>query len=174
MTQLNPQFNIKRVLPKDWHRVKKQVMRIEKSAFPVELRQDKDDIASTFLDERDICLIATVGKKIVGCLYSAPVEDFDNYDVPGIEDDPNYGEENSVYLESFAVLKKYRGRGIGKALVKKMTEIAKKDSYKFIVGHYNNTSLRVLTKLGAEVVEEIEGWQGSGKTYSYARLELKD
>jgi ribosomal protein S18 acetylase RimI-like enzyme len=92
--------------------------------------------------------------------------------VPDITDDAHYGEDSSIYLESFAVLPKYRGMGIGSALVNELVKTAKRDGYMFIVGHYNSTSLNVLTQLGADVIEEVEDWGGTGETYSYARLNL--
>ncbi len=113
------------VEPEDWEKIKDEIIKIEESSFEPEVRQDEDDIGETFTYEDSICLIAKNEEDIVGYIMGAPADFYEYLDEGN----------DTLYIESLAVLPKYRRRGIGTELKKKFIEEAKKRGYRRIVSH---------------------------------------
>jgi len=118
----NERFAVYRTEPKDWEKIKDSIMRIENSAFEPGVRQSEYDIWTTFADKRDICLIVVDKKtgEIVAYSMGAPLEDYSF-----LKDDTHYGENDTIYIESTAVLPEYQNQGIGKLLKEAFIEQAK-------------------------------------------------
>ena len=155
--------------PKDWKKIKEHIMKIENSAFEEEVRQDEDDIESTFTDEKSICLIVKdkKSKKIVAYTMSSPLEDYEF-----LRFDPHYGKYDTLYIESTAVLPNYQGKGIGKLLKEVLIEEAKRRGYKRITTRATNEIIvHINEKYGFRKVKYFKEWVGNRDAW-YMELKL--
>ena len=146
-------YKIFRTKPKDWEGIKREIIKIENSAFEEEARQDEDDIEETFTYDKSICLVAVDEGLIVGYTMGAPLDWY-----LFLEDDPHYGKGDSFYIESTAVLPEYQEKGIGKVMKKALIDEVKKE-YSRITCHATNEIIKHLNeKLGFRNLEYIKEW----------------
>ncbi|KAF7654400.1 hypothetical protein LDENG_00069780 [Lucifuga dentata] len=74
--------------------------------------------------------------------------------------DPWSGKQ--LYLEDFYVMDKYRGMGIGSAILKQLSDLAMKTrctGMMFVVAENNESSINFYKQRGAEDLSEEEGWR---------------
>ncbi|MCD6493613.1 MAG: GNAT family N-acetyltransferase [Archaeoglobaceae archaeon] len=77
-----------------------------------------------------------------------------------------YWDENGFYLGALGVKEKYRGKGIGKELVKKCVEFAKKKGYNKVwleVNVDNKKAIEIYKNMGFRIEETIRHFYGIGK-----------
>ncbi len=81
--------------------------------------------------------------------------------------------KEQFYLSNIAVYPKYRGRGIGKILMQKALEQAKKQGYNTMVldvEKYNNPAISLYKKLGFEIINEFKLSPIKGKQLTFYRM----
>jgi len=158
---------VSRVTPNEWEEIENEIIAIEENAFGEEgLVQADYDMAATFEDPASICLVARDGDEIIGYIFGGSLEDYE--DVPGVEEDGSFGQENTCYLESRAVLEGYRGQGIGNQLQEEFLRIARERGYQYITQHLREE----FVPDGVEILSTHENYYESELTFIYCRLEL--
>ncbi|MEM5828214.1 MAG: GNAT family N-acetyltransferase [Candidatus Aenigmatarchaeota archaeon] len=167
----NLEIEIFRTEPKDWKKIRRDIMKIENSAFEKNVRQDEDDIKSTFLDERSVNLILVVNREIVGYTMGSPIEDY-WYCEKYLEYNPELIRK-TYYIESTAILPEYQGKGLGYILREELVKELKKEKYEYVASHATDIRiLKIYKKLeengylrDCKVLEEIERWIGNRDAY---------
>ena len=115
-------------------------------------------------------LIARFQDDIIGYIIGLPLESLSQE--PWARLDENYGKFNTVYTYAFVIKNKYKGNGYAKILKKVYLNWAKKrDGIRFVTGH---VMLGISSRFTGEIkiVDRIENWQGTGKTFEYYRRYL--
>ena len=115
-------------------------------------------------------LIARFQDDIIGYIIGLPLESLSQE--PWARLDENYGKFNTVYTYAFVIKNKYKGNGYAKILKKVYLNWAKKrDGIRFVTGH---VTLGISSRFTGEIkiVDRIENWQGTGKTFEYYRRDL--
>jgi len=115
-------------------------------------------------------LIARFQDDIIGYIIGLPLESLSQE--PWARLDENYGKFNTVYTYAFVIKNKYKGNGYAKILKKVYLNWAKKrDGIRFVTGH---VMLGISSRFTGEIkiVDRIENWQGTGKTFEYYRRDL--
>ena len=115
-------------------------------------------------------LIARFQDDIIGYIIGLPLESLSQE--PWARLDENYGKFNTVYTYAFVIKNKYKGNGYAKILKKVYLNWAKKrDDIRFVTGH---VKLGISSRFTGEIkiVDRIENWQGTGKTFEYYRRYL--
>ena len=115
-------------------------------------------------------LIARFQDDIIGYIIGLPLESLSQE--PWARLDENYGKFNTVYTYAFVIKNKYKGNGYAKILKKVYLNWAKKrDGIRFVTGH---VKLGISSRFTGEIkiVDRIENWQGTGKTFEYYRRDL--
>jgi len=164
----NELYEVYRVGPRDWERIKECITKIENSAFEEEVRQDEEDLGQTFTYKKSVCLIAVHKnrKRIVGYIMGAPL-DWYAY----LEDDDHYGKNDSFYIESTAVLPEYQGKGVGKILKEALIEEVRKKGYKRITSHATNEIIKHINeKFGFRVIGFVKRWVGKRDAWYMEKL----
>jgi len=161
------QVVIEMVYPGDWGSIKDEIIVIEEEIFSGKLQQDEGDLGNTFKDPVSICLVARGGDRVIGYVMGGPLKDYDY--LPGVEEDENYVDENTIYLESRAVLNDYQGKGIvGANLKEEFIRRARQRGYEYVTGHIREDYVPE----GAEIVSIHENYQGTGLTFVYYSITL--
>ncbi len=109
----------------NWDEIKKAIMNIEKRCFDKNIRQSAEELGRSFNNEDGICMTYRKDGKVVGYLTSWPEDEYFEH-----------GDEDTLYIESWAVLPEERGKGIGKLFLKIVEQEAKKRGYDFISGNF--------------------------------------
>jgi len=105
--------SIEKVSPKDWARIKDQMMPLEHKIFDKDRAFDElNDFKQTFTNPRAINLVVYNGdaKTIIGYLIAQPLVDTECH--TGV-----HNRKGIMYLESVGILPKYQGQGIGYRLM---------------------------------------------------------
>ena len=155
-------IGIEQVDARGWPEIKDDIMKVEEESFTGPLRQTEEDISETFEDPDSICLVLKDKGAIVGYMMGGPLEDY--YYLAGIEEDPGYGEENTVYIESIALLRPYQRSGLGKKLRNKFLDIAQQRGYRQVSGHIRE---EVARSRGDNILGAFGEWQGTDTTFCY-------
>lgn len=155
-------MNIIQTKPSDWSDIRKGVYSVETKVFEEDIRYEEEDFESF---ERDNTLNYIVTDEIsgdvensfiIGYLMSCPIENDDRY-----EEDPNFGKNDTIHVESMALAPECHGKGIGKALFERFLQDAKEAGYKRIVlDATSEQMLGLATKYGFEKIKFDEEWQG--------------
>ncbi|MGV8171241.1 MAG: GNAT family N-acetyltransferase [Candidatus Woesearchaeota archaeon] len=158
-------FIISQTKPSQWQDIKKGVFNVEKEVFEEALRYDEEDVESFILDNT-LNYIVWDGDKIVGYLMSCPIENDERY-----EDDPNFGKNDTIHIESMALLPEYRGKSLGQKLFLKCIEDAKILGYKRAVMDATSEAMVGLgLKHGFVKVKFYEEWQGERSSWYMEKL----
>jgi GNAT superfamily N-acetyltransferase len=159
-------MNIIRTKPSDWPVVRKGVFNIEAQVFEEDIRYEEEDFES-FERENAINYIVKdnfvtnttddiTDSKIIGYLMSCPIENDDRY-----EEDEHFGRNDTIHVESMALLPECHGKGIGKALFERFLEDAKVSGFKRVVLDATSPQMIGLaTKYDFKKIKFEEEWQG--------------
>ena len=123
-----------------------------------------------FNREGTLRLIARSQKNIIGYIIGLPIESL--YKEPWARLDENYEKYNTIYTYAFVIKDEYKGNGYAKMLKKVYINWAKKrDGLTFITGHVR---LGITSRFKGEIkiINQVENWQGTGKTFEYYRRNL--
>ncbi|MEM5821192.1 MAG: GNAT family N-acetyltransferase [Candidatus Aenigmatarchaeota archaeon] len=166
------EFEIYRTEPEDWERISEEIMKIEYSAFEEGARQSRDDIESTFIDERSVNLVIVDNKqRIIGYTMGSPLEDY-WFSIRYLELCPEL-KGKTYYIESTALSPDHQGRGLAYILRETLIIELKKEGYEFVSSHATHPAiLRIYEKLekngflkDCKIVEKIENWIGNRTGY---------
>ena len=150
-------YEVHRVEPSDWKRIKEDILRIENSAFETNIRQDEEDLRETFAYKKSICLVAIDknNKKVVAYTMGAPLEWYtflENFD-------EHYGNYDTFYIESISVLPEYQGRRIGKMLKRILIDEVRKEGYERITVHATNDVIKKINEqFGFRCIKYFKRW----------------
>ena len=114
--------------------------------------------------------VARFQDHIIGYIIGLPLESLSQN--PWARLDENYGKFNTIYTYAFVIKNEYKGNGYAKILKKVYLNWAKKrDGIRFVTGH---VMLGISSRFTGEIkiVDRIENWQRTGKTFEYYRRDL--
>ena len=118
---------------------------------------------------KDGCLpfIARHQGDIIGYMIGVPIEVL--HKEPWARLDINFGKNNTIYTYAFVVQKQYKGNGYAKMLKRVYLNWVKKQEHiLFVTGHVKQGIVsRFIGQI--RVIDTIENWQGTGKTFEYYR-----
>ena len=127
-------------------------------------------IQTYFNKEGSLPFIARHQDDIIGYIIGVPLEILSRK--PWARLDINFGKTNTLYTYAFVVQKKYKGNGYAKMLKRVYLNWAKKqDHIHYITGHVKQGVSFQFTG-DIRIIDRIENWQGTGKTFEYYRREL--
>jgi len=188
MKRSNCQLNVARVGPWNEDTFIRDIMKIEKEAFDLGIRDSEETIRKFIRDPAFIVLAAQVGQSAAAYAAAGPLESETFMRIPGPLSDPllrerislgdalvsvdeNFREENTLYAESLAVLGNYSNmeRAIEERLVRELMKQAgysKDRRYQFLTAHDDLSSLRLTLEMGGEVVKCCRDWYGRMAWYT--------
>jgi len=156
------------VRPETWTRqFEQEIMKIEQ-VFPVSLRDTAAYLKWISELEDSVFLVAKMNDSIVGYVAGAGLEQFG--DIPGTKQDPHFGVGDTVYLESFAVLGDYQGKGIGRQLIKAFLLRTKKKNFRFVSGHMHEGFAQRWRGIS---LQQFQDYYQTGQVFEYFRRELE-
>ena len=127
-------------------------------------------IQTYFNKEGSLPFIARHQDDIIGYIIGVPLEILSRK--PWARLDINCGKTNTLYTYAFVVQKKYKGNGYAKMLKRVYLNWAKKqDHIHYITGHVKQGVSFQFTG-DIRIIDRIENWQGTGKTFEYYRRVL--
>ena len=143
-------------------------MRLE-SSFPRDLRDTSDYYKWISQQNRAILLVVKIrGGKTVGYIVGAELEKFGN--LPGVRQDSHFGLRDTVYAESIALLREYRGKGIGRRLIKAFLLRARRTKFRYFSAHARRGFAE---RLGGTIIWHTRNYYGTHLEYEYFRRELR-
>ena len=84
----------------------------------------------------------------------------------------NYEKHNTIYTYAFVIKDEYKGNGYAKMLKKVyLSKLEKLNNILYNSGHVRK-GIASMFKGRIEVINHIDNWQGTGKTFEYYRREL--
>ena len=91
---------------------------------------------------------------------------------PWARTDENFGKNNTLYTYAFVIKSEYKSNGYAKMLKRVFLSWAgKQENVNYITGHVaNGISARFTGDI--RIVNRVDNWQGTGKTFEYYRREL--
>ena len=127
-------------------------------------------IQTYFNKEGSLPFIARHQGDIIGYIIGVPLETLSRESWARL--DINFGKTNTLYTYAFVVQKKYKGNGYAKMLKRVYLNWAKKQEHiHYITGHVKQgVPFRFTGDI--RIIDRIENWQGTGKTFEYYRREL--
>jgi ribosomal protein S18 acetylase RimI-like enzyme len=150
-----------------WYDIKDGILEVEHKTFDHDSRyQEEHDDFESFVKDNTINFIVKDNDKIIGYLMSCPIENDIRYD-----HDEYFGKHDTFHLESMAILKKYRGTGLGNRLFEKFLETAKKLKFKRVVLDATSESMTMLAlKHGFKKLTFHEKWDGDTSAWYMEKI----
>ena len=130
-----------------------------------------ETIQKYFNKEGSLPFIARYRNLIIGYIIGVPLEELSNE--PWARMDDNFGKRNTLYTYAFVIKSKYKGNGYAKILKRVFLSWAeKRKRINFVTGHVlNGVSAKFTGDI--RIVNRIENWQGTGKSFEYYRRDIK-
>ena len=176
--EYNSDFQIK-ILPQDLTEIdalKFPLINIEQKCFKPELREawkDKRELLYA-----SICALAYHNGVSVGECYACELSDEDTEGDMGKHYQAmidKYGKGNFIYGMSLGVLPKYQGYDLAKRMKMAVLVECKRRGYQIYADHAKEGGSKHLQKyFGAEVIDKIDNWYGTGDTYYWCEIGLKN
>ena len=114
--------------------------------------------------------VARCRNEIIGYIIGIPLENLDRE--PWTRVEKNFGKHNTIYTYAFVVLEEFRKNGYAKMLKKVyLSKLEKLNNILYNSGHVRK-GIASKFKGKIEVINHIDNWQGTGKTFEYYRREL--
>jgi len=157
---------IMRVTPKDWNRIKTELLGIEKQIFG-DIAFD-EECFETFKHQNAFNLIVYSHGRIIGYLMSQKLS------ASGVHCGMK-GKDKIFYLESVGILSKYRGKGIGKTLFEKFLLYGKRvGCTAYLLDTREEPMIRLAQRHGFRTVSINTKHFWDGKKWSSANIMRKD
>ena len=129
-----------------------------------------ETIQKYFIKEGSLPFIARYRDQIVGYIIGIPLEELSHE--PWARMDENFGKRNTLYTYAFVVDSEFKGNGYAKMLKRVFLSWAEKNNQiDFITGHVINGISAQFTG-DIRIVNRIENWQGTGKSFEYYRRNI--
>ena len=160
-----PRFRV--LDPKDWPSVRDALMAIENSSFSETIADSAEDFEKMLKLNNSIFVIAECDRDIIGYAGGGRLEDFQ--EIPGVKEDLHFGLKDTFYIESFAVSEKFRGKGVGRGLMRALLLRVKKSGFRWTSAHGRAD---VVQRWGGMTTESFNDWYHTGKTFDYFRRDL--
>lgn len=130
----------------------------------------KSTIQKYFNTQGALPFIARYRKEIIGYIIGVPLEVLSHE--PWARMDHNFGKANTLYTYAFVIQAEFKGNGYAKMLKRVFLSWAgKQNSIDYVTGHVaNGVSARFTGDI--RIINRIENWQGTGKTFEYYRRDL--
>lgn len=153
-------------------------MNLEPTCYHQNLQWSKKYKKELFTSLDVIIFLAEVNHGVVGEAHCSKLDfrDFCNEeDFPGIKKLlPRYESNETCYQNAFGVLPGYRGRGIGRLLKEATIHEAKKQGFRFLLGHAREgAAIGINKKFGARIIRPYEDFGGTGTTHYLYEIDLK-
>lgn len=149
------------------------IVRGEEEVFEESMREDSEEVIRVVGSNNSVAKILLVNSEFAGyALGHCP----DNDDIVSEELGMPTPDPKVLYIDTFVVLPKFQGLGLGKLLLREFIFGAKNKGYTSLEGHFRKEgsgSYHIIKKFGAEDVEIKHNWGDSGEDYVYCRLRLK-
>lgn len=158
-----------------WKKDKEGIIQVEQSAFPEEMQSTEHDLKDTFKDHDSINYILEENNQIIGYVCAAPLEKKEYKHYKGVKEDENYGQKNTLYVESIAIRPENQSLKALKTLTDEFLSEAKKQGYKHLTHHTrtkNKLAETIMKKIGATKISSHHNWFGFGETFDYLRITL--
>ncbi|MEM4267541.1 MAG: GNAT family N-acetyltransferase [Candidatus Woesearchaeota archaeon] len=163
-------LSLKLSTDKKWSEVGFEIMAIERIVYSsINLDTDEKTIKKYFEDRQTIFLMAFSSASLIGYIIARPL---DSYTEEYFKRDPNFGKGNALYIESITVKPENQRKGVGKKLVDELISLAKENGYRFVAGHFFDSSFNLFARKGALNINDFKDWYGSGCVAHYLSLEV--
>ena len=107
---------------------------------------------------------------IVGYMIGVPLEMLSRE--PWARLDANFNKNNTIYTYAFVVEKDSKGTGCAKILKRVFLNQTKKhENILYVTGHVRE-GIASRFKGKIDIIDRIDNWQGTGKTFEYYRREI--
>ena len=130
-----------------------------------------ETINKYFNKKGSLPFIARYRDKIIGYIIGVPIEELRNE--PWARMDDNFGKRNTLYTYAFVIESEYKGNGYAKMLKLVFLSWAeKRQQINYVTGHViNGVSAKFTGDI--KIVDRIENWQGTGKSFEYYRRDIQ-
>ena len=130
----------------------------------------KSTIKKYFNTTGSLPFICRYRDNIIGYIIGVPLEVLSHE--PWARTDENFGKNNTLYTYAFVIQSEYKSNGYAKMLKRVFLSWAgKQENVNYITGHVaNGISARFTGDI--RIVNRVDNWQGTGKTFEYYRREL--
>lgn len=152
--------------------------------YPLALQSKKEDLIEFFKDE-NISLICLNNKTYCGNCIACPPEKHDKREYLTLlqkcenkeleEEFTNNKKPRILYIYSITILPEFQGKGIGKKILEKCIELARKEGYTHIIGHYRkNTAWNFAVKCEAKSLKHYINWEKSKEEFVLGVITIKN
>ena len=131
----------------------------------------KNTIEKYFDGKKSLPFIARYQNEIIGYIIGVPIEELRNE--PWARMDDNFGKRNTLYTYAFVIESEFKGNGYAKMLKRVFLSWAeKRQQINYVTGHViNGVSAKFTGDI--KIVDRIENWQGTGKSFEYYRRDIQ-
>jgi len=151
----------------DWDDMMDDIIKIELE-FQDRLRDSKEDLKLILNFSDSVFLLLKKDDKIIGYAAGSRLEDFKQ--IPGVKEDAHFGLNDTFYLESWIILKKYQNAGYGRHLLNHLFLKVKARKFSYLTGHF---SKNYGVKLGGIQQITFPKWYGRNR-FKYCRIHLSE
>ena len=127
----------------------------------------KNTITKYFNHPESLPFIARYRDEIISYIIGIPIEALAQE--PWTRTEQNFGKNNTIYTYAFVIKEEFRKNGYAKMLKKVFLSKAEKITHiNYVTGHVAK-GVSVNFTGNIEIINHVENWQGTGKSFEYYR-----
>ena len=127
----------------------------------------KNTITKYFNHPESLPFIARYRDEIIAYIIGIPLEALAQE--PWTRAEQNFGKNNTIYTYAFVIKEEFRKNGYAKMLKKVFLSKAEKITHiNYVTGHVAK-GISVNFTGNIEIINHVENWQGTGKSFEYYR-----
>jgi ribosomal protein S18 acetylase RimI-like enzyme len=161
-------IEVRAVSSSTWSQLRGDILEIENASFPPSLADSGENLRKIVDSPTGIFIVLELLGKVAGYAAADLLECFP--DIPGIGTDSHFGQKDTIYVDSVAVLPHSRGRGFGMCLMRQCLEMALERGIRRATAHVQSGSGSRM-KLAMNVLASFANWYGTGRTFDYVEIQ---
>lgn len=154
-----------------WSKFRKQIMDIENSLYPEDISETEQEIKEIFFEKDAIFIMFIDEDKLIGYICGNNIEKY--VTKKDKEYNSKFNKNNTIYVETINVDKKYQGTGIGTKLLRYFIKQSMDKGYKYVTGHYcEGSSTKLAKKFNGKILLTDNDYCDTKRVFNYILITL--
>jgi hypothetical protein len=152
------------------------VMAIERSCFPAQMQDSRQNIESFFREPLSAGLMLCKDSQAIGYMSGVHICDENSADMLATNNFIKEAEDITFYINNIAILKEHRSILALEFLGHEMATILKYEGYRYVGSHARkSTGLSRVAKsrYGAQLLKTYENWEGVEEPFDFIMFDLE-
>jgi len=160
-----------------WSQHASDLIAIESNCFSPHMRSTDSDLKDLVKDPESIVMLVYWREKAIGYISGVPLESPSSSFDPDSDPLNGYGDNDTLYIDSIAILEEYRSPAALQFMLVEFTALGLGYNYKFVTAHVrqsNGLAVFLMRVYGFKMLKKIDNWYDCKEIFVYMRVKTNN